>query len=142
MTRILLTLVLCAALVTQLLAGSGLFSTCRCAEDPGSCRQTRRQAPAKPACCCCHQAPSLPARCAPEKSPPRPCPCSIGQGPEAVLSSGQVQAEREHVVTFHRAAAPSALFGLVSCARARETWVPVHSPPGHRLQSLFCIWTI
>ena len=141
MSRILLSLILCAALVTQLLAGSGLFSICRCAEAPDSCCQAPRQATAKPACCC-HEASSVPACCQPEQSNPGPCPCCVGHGPEAVPASGQVQAERGQAMTFHQAAAPATLPDLASCARARDTRVRVHSPPGHRLQSLLCIWTI
>jgi hypothetical protein len=143
MSRILLSVVLCAALVTQLLAGSGLLATCRCAEDPDSCCQTHRQATARPTCCCCQQDPWVPACCQPEKSDPRPCPCRIGQSPEAVPPSGQVQAERGHVIsTSHQAAVPPTLASLASCARARETMFAMYSRPGHRLQSLLCVWTI
>jgi hypothetical protein len=66
----------------------------------------------------------------------------VGQGPEAVPPSGQVQAERGQVLPFQQAVVPPRRSNLASCARSREPGFSLLSPPGHRLQSLLCVWTI
>jgi len=142
MSRIHVTLVLCGAVVIQLLAGSGLLSDCRCATEPSVCCRTPRPAIAKPPCCCAHKTPAIPSCCQPQNPEPKPCRCCVYKTPEATPPTVEVRDEAGQTLALCQDTANALPAGRVlsQCSRGSRTPVPISS--GHRLQSLLCIWTI